>query len=230
MIRIEKLHKSYPIGKDSLHVLKGIDLHIKEGEFVSIMGSSGSGKSTLLNIVGLLDTHDQGAYYLNGQLIQGLNEKKAAILRNKFLGFVFQSFNLISYKTALENVALPLYYKGMNRKERLIIALDYLDKVGLKDWANHLPNELSGGQKQRVAIARALVTNPKVVLADEPTGALDSTTTDSVMDLLKDINNEGMTVFVITHEEEVANQTKRIVRLKDGVIISDEPTIASKNL
>ncbi len=230
MIRIEKLHKSYPIGKDSLHVLKGIDLHIKEGEFVSIMGSSGSGKSTLLNIVGLLDTHDQGAYYLNGQLIQGLNEKKAAILRNKFLGFVFQSFNLISYKTALENVALPLYYKGMNRKERLIIALDYLDKVGIKDWANHLPNELSGGQKQRVAIARALVTNPKVVLADEPTGALDSTTTDSVMDLLKDINNEGMTVFVITHEEEVANQTKRIVRLKDGVIISDEPTIASKNL
>ena len=230
MIRIEKLHKSYPIGKDSLHVLKGIDLHIKEGEFVSIMGSSGSGKSTLLNIVGLLDTHDQGAYYLNGQLIQGLNEKKAAILRNKFLGFVFQSFNLISYKTALENVALPLYYKGMNRKERLIIALDYLDKVGIKDWANHLPNELSGGQKQRVAIARALVTNPKVVLADEPTGALDSTTTDSVMDLLKDINNEGMTVFVITHEEEVANQTKRIVRLKDGVIISDEPTIASKTL
>ena len=230
MIRIEKLHKSYPIGKDSLHVLKGIDLHIKEGEFVSIMGSSGSGKSTLLNIVGLLDTHDQGAYYLNGQLIQGLNEKKAAILRNKFLGFVFQSFNLISYKTALENVALPLYYKGMNRKERLIIALDYLDKVGIKDWANHLPNELSGGQKQRVAIARALVTNPKVVLADEPTGALDSTTTDSVMDLLKDINNEGMTVFVITHEEEVANQTKRIVRLKDGVIISDEPTMASKTL
>ena len=230
MIRIEKLHKSYPIGKDSLHVLKGIDLHIKEGEFVSIMGSSGSGKSTLLNIVGLLDTHDKGAYYLNGQLMQGLNEKKAAILRNKFLGFVFQSFNLISYKTALENVALPLYYKGMNRKERLIIALDYLDKVGIKDWANHLPNELSGGQKQRVAIARALVTNPKVVLADEPTGALDSTTTDSVMDLLKDINNEGMTVFVITHEEEVANQTKRIVRLKDGVIISDEPTIASKNL
>ena len=230
MIRIEKLHKSYPIGKDSLHVLKGIDLHIKEGEFVSIMGSSGSGKSTLLNIVGLLDTHDKGDYYLNGQLIQGLNEKKAAILRNKFLGFVFQSFNLISYKTALENVALPLYYKGMNRKERLIIALDYLDKVGIKDWANHLPNELSGGQKQRVAIARALVTNPKVVLADEPTGALDSTTTDSVMDLLKDINNEGMTVFVITHEEEVANQTKRIVRLKDGVIISDEPTIASKTL
>ena len=228
MIKIEKLHKSYPIGKDSLHVLKGIDLHIKEGEFVSIMGSSGSGKSTLLNIVGLLDIHDEGDYYLNGQLIKDMNEKKAALLINKFLGFIFQSFNLISYKTALENVALPLYYKGMGRKERLQIALDYLEKVGLKDWANHLPNELSGGQKQRVAIARALVTKPKVVLADEPTGALDSTTTDSVMDLLKDINDEGMTVFVITHEEEVAEQTKRIVRLKDGVIISDEFTKASK--
>ncbi len=228
MIRIEKLHKSYPIGKDSLHVLKGIDLHIKEGEFVSIMGSSGSGKSTLLNIVGLLDIHDEGDYYLNGQLIKDMNEKKAAILRNKFLGFVFQSFNLISYKTALENVALPLYYKGMNRKERLKVALDYLDKVGLKDWASHLPNELSGGQKQRVAIARALVTNPKVVLADEPTGALDTTTTDSVMDLLKDINDDGMTVFVITHEEEVAAQTKRIVRLRDGVIISDSLTLATK--
>ncbi|MGK0325858.1 MAG: putative ABC transport system ATP-binding protein [Polaribacter sp.] len=228
MIRIEKLHKSYPMGKDSLHVLKGINLHIKEGEFVSIMGSSGSGKSTLLNIVGLLDEHDEGDYFLNGQLIKNLNEKKAAILRNKFLGFVFQSFNLISYKTALENVALPLYYKGMNRKERLKVALDYLDKVGLKDWANHLPNELSGGQKQRVAIARALVTKPKVVLADEPTGALDSVTSDSVMDLLKDINDEGMTVFVITHEEEVAAETKRIVRLKDGIIISDELTKAAK--
>lgn len=228
MIRIENLHKSYPIGKEKLHVLKGIDLHIKEGEFVSIMGSSGSGKSTLLNIVGLLDIHDEGNYFLNGELIKDMNEKKAAILRNKFLGFVFQSFNLISYKTALENVALPLYYKGVKRKERLEIAMDYLDKVGLKDWANHLPNELSGGQKQRVAIARALVTKPKVVLADEPTGALDSTTTDSVMDLLKDINNEGMTVFVITHEEEVAAQTKRIVRLKDGVIVSDELTKNTK--
>ena len=228
MIRIKNLHKSYPIGKDSLHVLKGIDLHIKEGEFVSIMGSSGSGKSTLLNIVGLLDIHDEGNYYLNGELIKDMNEKKAAILRNKFLGFVFQSFNLISYKTALENVALPLYYKGVNRKDRLGIAMDYLEKVGLKEWANHLPNELSGGQKQRVAIARALVTKPKVVLADEPTGALDSTTTDSVMDLLKEINDEGMTVFVITHEEEVAAQTKRIVRLKDGIIVSDELTKNTK--
>jgi putative ABC transport system ATP-binding protein len=188
------------------------------------MGSSGSGKSTLLNIVGLLDTHDEGAYILNGQEIKELDETKAANLRNKFLGFVFQSFNLISYKTAVENVALPLYYKGVGRKERLVTALEYLDKVGLKDWANHLPNELSGGQKQRVAIARALVTEPKVVLADEPTGALDSVTSDSVMELLKEINREGMTVFVITHEEEIAEQSERIVRLKDGVIISDEKT------
>ena len=222
MIQIKNLHKSYPMGKDSLHVLKGLNLHIKEGEFVSIMGSSGSGKSTLLNIVGLLDEHDEGEYFLNGQLIEKLDEKKAAILRNKFLGFVFQSFNLISYKTALENVALPLYYKGIGRKERLKIALEYLEKVGLKEWAGHLPSELSGGQKQRVAIARALVTRPKVVLADEPTGALDSTTSDSVMEMLKEINREGMTVFVITHEEEIAAQTDRIVRLKDGVIISDE--------
>lgn len=222
MIEIKNLHKSYPMGKESLHVLKGLDLHINEGEFVSIMGSSGSGKSTLLNIVGLLDVHDKGEYYLNGELIEKLNEKKAAVLRNKFLGFVFQSFNLITYKTALENVAMPLYYKGINRKERQIIALEYLDKVGLKEWANHLPSELSGGQKQRVAIARALVTKPKVVLADEPTGALDSTTSSSVMEMLKEINKEGMTVFVITHEEEIAAETDRIVRLKDGVIISDE--------
>ena len=225
MIKIEKLHKSYPIGKDSLHVLKGLDLHIKEGEFVAIMGSSGSGKSTLLNIVGLLDGHDSGNYYLNGQLIENLDEKKAAILRNKFLGFVFQSFNLITYKNALENVALPLYYQGMGRKERNERALQFLDKVGLKDRADHLPSELSGGEKQRVAVARALVTNPKVILADEPTGALDSTTSHSVMELLKEINRGGMTVFVITHEEDIASETDRIVRLKDGVIISDEKTL-----
>jgi putative ABC transport system ATP-binding protein len=230
MIKLVNLHKSYPMGKESLHVLKGLNLHIKEGEFVSIMGSSGSGKSTLLNIVGLLDSHDEGEYYLNGQLIENLDEKKAAILRNKFLGFIFQSFNLITYKNALENVALPLYYKGIARKERQKIAMEYLDKVGLKEWANHLPSELSGGQKQRVAIARALVTNPKVVLADEPTGALDSATSHSVMEMLKEINREGMTVFVITHEEDIAEETDRIVRLKDGIIISDEKVIKKQKV
>lgn len=222
MIRIKKLHKSYPMGKTALHVLKGLDLVVKKGEFISIMGASGSGKSTLLNIIGLLDIHDEGAYYLNKQLIENLNEKKAAILRNKFLGFIFQSFNLISYKNALENVALPLYYQGMKRSERNKKALFFLDKVGLKDRAHHLPNELSGGEKQRVAVARALVGDPKVILADEPTGALDSKTSAGVMKLLRQINNEGMTLIVITHEEDIAEMSDRIIRLKDGVIISDE--------
>ena len=222
IIQIKDLHKSYPMGKDFLHVLKGLNLEIKEGEFVSIMGASGSGKSTLLNIIGLLDTHDKGTYILNNEVIENLNEKKAAQLRNKFLGFVFQSFNLINFKNAQENVALPLYYQGISRKDRNERALVYLDKVGIKDWAHHLPNEMSGGQKQRVAIARALVGNPKVILADEPTGALDSETSHSVMELIKDINREGMTVIVITHEEDIARMSDRIIRLKDGIIVSDE--------
>ncbi len=217
------------MGKTSLHVLKGLDLEVEKGEFISIMGSSGSGKSTLLNIIGLLDVHDEGSYYLNDQLIEDLNEKKAAILRNKFLGFIFQSFNLISYKNALENVALPLYYQGMKRSERNKKALHYLDKVGLKDWAHHLPNELSGGQKQRVAVARALVGEPKVILADEPTGALDSETSEGVMDLLSQINEEGMTLIVITHEEDIARLSNRIIRLKDGIIMSDEKVEKSTN-
>ncbi len=222
MLVIEDLHKSYDTGKSKLHVLKGINLSIQEGEFVSIMGSSGSGKSTLLNIIGILDEADSGKYELDGVPIKNLNEVKAAEYRSQFLGFIFQSFNLINYKTALENVALPLYYQNVSRKERNTKALEYLDKVGLKDWANHLPNELSGGQKQRVAIARALITNPKIILADEPTGALDSKTTHDIMKLLQEINNEGKTIIVVTHEPDVAAQTKRNVTLKDGIIESDE--------
>lgn len=222
MLFIKDLNKSYDTGKSQLHVLKGIDLNIDEGEFVSIMGSSGSGKSTLLNIIGILDEKDSGTYELDGIPIEHLNEVKAAEYRSKFLGFVFQSFNLIGYKTALENVALPLYYQNINRKERNLRAMEYLEKVGLGPWANHLPNELSGGQKQRVAIARALITNPKVILADEPTGALDSKTTHDIMKLLQEINNEGKTIIVVTHEPDVAAQTKRNVVLKDGIIESDE--------
>lgn len=222
MIDINNLHKSYKMGSNSLHVLKGIDLHIKEGEFVSIMGSSGSGKSTLLNIIGMLDEADEGSYVLDDVPIKNLNEKKAAVYRNKFLGFIFQSFNLINYKNAQENVALPLYYQGVSRKQRLEKAMFYLEKVGLKDWAHHLPNELSGGQKQRVAIARALASEPKVLLADEPTGALDTKTSYSVMDFLQSINDEGKTILVVTHEPDIADMTKRIVNLKDGKIMEDK--------
>ena len=222
MIIIKDLYKSYRIGQNKLQVLKGINLNITEGEFVSIMGSSGSGKSTLLNIIGILDEKDEGIYKINDVAIENLSENKAAEYRSKFLGFVFQSFNLIGYKTALENVALPLYYQNISRKERNLKALKYLEKVGLGEWANHLPSELSGGQKQRVAIARALITEPKVVLADEPTGALDSETTYSIMKLLQEINNEGKTIVLVTHEAEVAAQTKRNVYLKDGQIVEDK--------
>jgi putative ABC transport system ATP-binding protein len=222
MIQIKNLHKSYKMGSSSLHVLKGINFNVEEGELVAIMGSSGSGKSTLLNILGMLDSADEGEYILDEVPIKDLNETKAAKYRNKFLGFVFQSFNLINYKTALENVALPLYYQGIARKERQQLALEYLEKVGLKDWATHLPSELSGGQKQRVAIARALASRPKVLLADEPTGALDTQTSYEVMDLIQKINEEGKTILVVTHEPDIAQMCKRIVQLKDGVIIEDK--------
>ena len=222
MIKIKDLHKSYKMGSNSLHVLKGINFEVEEGELVAIMGSSGSGKSTLLNILGMLDLLDKGTYDLDGVPIKDLDETKAANYRNKFLGFVFQSFNLINYKTALENVTLPLYYQGFKRKEREEEALRYLDNVGLKEWATHLPSELSGGQKQRVAIARALVSKPKVLLADEPTGALDSKTSKEVMALIQKINKDGKTILIVTHEEEIAKMCSRIVRLKDGVIMEDK--------
>ena len=222
MINIKDLHKSYNMGSNSLHVLKGINFSVNEGELVAIMGSSGSGKSTLLNIIGMLDNYDKGSYELDNILIKDLNETKAANYRNKFLGFVFQSFNLINYKSAVDNVELPLYYQGIKRKEREKTALDYLDNVGLKNWASHLPSELSGGQKQRVAIARAMVSKPKVLLADEPTGALDSNTSSEVMSLIQKINNSGKTILVVTHEEDIAKMCKRIVKLKDGVIVEDK--------
>ena len=222
MLKIKNLHKSYKMGNSSLHVLKGIDLNIEKGEMVAIMGSSGSGKSTLLNIIGILDEHDSGEYSLDDVEIRNLNEKLAAQYRNKFLGFVFQSFNLINFKNAVENVALPLYYQGLGRKERLEKAMFHLEKVGLKDWAKHLPNELSGGQKQRVAIARALASEPKLLLADEPTGALDSTTSAEIMQFLQQLNDEGRTLLIVTHETDIANMCKRIVKLKDGIVMQDK--------
>ena len=222
MIEIKDLHKSYQMGSNSLHVLKGINFSVAPGELVAIMGSSGSGKSTLLNILGMLDEANEGSYVLDGVPIKNLNETKAAQYRNKFLGFIFQSFNLINYKSAAENVALPLYYQRMPRKERQEKALKYLEQVGLKEWATHLPSELYGGQKQRVAIARAMAAEPKVLLADEPTGALDSKTSYEVMDLIQKINDAGNTILVVTHEPDIADMCKRIVHLKDGVIVEDK--------
>ncbi len=222
MLKINQLHKSYPIGDSSLHVLKGIDLHVESGEMVAIMGSSGSGKSTLLNIIGMLDEADSGEYTLDNVEIKNLTEKKAAVYRNKFLGFIFQSFNLINYKNALENVALPLYYQGLNRKQRQEKGKFHLEKVGLLEWAEHLPSELSGGQKQRVAIARALAADPKLLLADEPTGALDTKTSYEIMEFLQQLNDEGKTLLIVTHEEDIAEMCKRVVRLRDGIIMEDK--------
>ncbi|KAA6351590.1 putative ABC transporter ATP-binding protein [termite gut metagenome] len=224
MIHLKDINKTYHNGAP-LHVLKGIDLEINKGELVSIMGASGSGKSTLLNILGILDNYDTGDYYLNDVLIKNLSETKAAEYRNRMIGFIFQSFNLISFKNAMENVALPLFYQGVRRKKRNMLALEYLDRLGLKDWAHYLPNEMSGGQKQRVAIARALISQPQIILADEPTGALDSKTSVEVMNILKQLNADGMTIIVVTHESGISNQTNKIIRLKDGIIERIEDNI-----
>ena len=218
LIQLKGVNKTYDNGQP-LHVLKGIDLDIEKGEFVSIMGASGSGKSTLLNILGILDNYDTGEYWLAGKLIKDLSERQAAAYRNRMIGVIFQSFNLIGFKTAVENVELPLFYQGVSRHKRHALAMEYLERLGLKDWASHYPNEMSGGQKQRVAIARALITHPQIILADEPTGALDSKTSVEVMDLLGQLNREeNVTLIVVTHESGVANCTDKIIHIKDGVI------------
>jgi putative ABC transport system ATP-binding protein len=221
MIRLREIHKSYRMGSNRLHVLKGIDLDVEAGELVSIMGASGSGKSTLMNILGLLDRFDEGEYRLDGVDMDGLSETRAAQYRSRYIGFVFQSFHLIQFKTAIENVALPLYYQGVTRRKRNQIAGQYLERVGLRDWAEHLPSEMSGGQKQRVAIARALIGKPRLILADEPTGALDSETSQQIMDLMSEIHRTGITVLVVTHDAEVAARTQRTIRLKDGRVMGE---------
>ncbi|MDB4963822.1 MAG: transporter related protein [Myxococcales bacterium] len=220
MLRLSKVNKYYQVGTHSLHVLRDVDFEVADGEFVAIMGASGSGKSTLLNILGILDDYDSGEYWLGDTVINKLSESKAASYRNRFIGFVFQSFNLLPFKTALENVALPLYYQGVTRRKRNQIAAQYLERVGLRDWADHLPSEMSGGQKQRVAIARALIGKPRLILADEPTGALDSETSKQIMDLLSEINATGITVLIVTHDPEVASRTQRTIRLRDGKVVN----------
>ena len=227
MLRLSKVNKYYRVATHSLHALRDVDIEVNDGEFVAIMGASGSGKSTLLNILGILDDYDSGEYWLGDTVIRNLTERKSANYRNRFIGFVFQSFNLLPFKTALENVALPLYYQGITRRKRNQIAAQYLERVGLRDWAEHTPSEMSGGQKQRVAIARALIAKPRLILADEPTGALDSETSKQIMDLLSEIHRSGITVLVVTHDQEVAARTQRTIRLKDGKVMSPHDLLAS---